>query len=57
MKIDIKQTIKVIEASESIPKAAESLGINRYSLYKRLRRRNLKVIRTNKLKVVPKGDM
>jgi hypothetical protein len=49
----IKETIKVIESSSSIPEATEKLGLKApAALYARLKKAGYKVVRANKLKVV-----
>jgi hypothetical protein len=52
----LKETIKAIESSETIPEATRKLGLKApAALYARLKKAGLKVVRMNKLKVV-KGE-
>lgn len=49
----IRETIKVIESSNTIPEATQRLGLKApAALYARLKKAGYKVVRANKLKVI-----
>jgi hypothetical protein len=49
----IKETIKIIESSSTIPEATKRLGLKApAALYARLKKAGYKIVRENKLKVV-----
>jgi hypothetical protein len=49
----LRETIRVIESSSTIPEATEKLGLKApAALYARLKRAGYKVVRSNRLKVV-----
>lgn len=48
----LKRTIEAVESSQTIEEAANKLDINRMTIYNRLHKHDLKIIRDSKLRVI-----
>lgn len=52
-RLQLKETIRVIESSNTIPEATQRLGLKApAALYARLKKAGYRVVRANKLKVI-----